>query len=241
MHFVSSSHSNIVFLCVCVLWSPHRAPPSPRTGSSRKSGKRAKVDSVITEARPEGEHNIRGGDGRAAVGLDALLGPLKDSAAFGGLKKKVEKLERTNLKLEKPAGEVKQARATRKVGYEQAQLSVSKWGSVVKANREAEHLAFPLPSQHGGVVHGTSAELTAKFRPATELEHTVASILDSTAAAEVRSLHPFSWHSAGVWYLAGVCLVCERTWMSVRACVHACVREGVRVCVCVCVRACIRF
>ena len=68
--------------------------------------------------------------------------------------KQVEKLERTALKLDKPAGEVKQARATRKVGYEQAQLAVSKWGSVVKANREAEHLSFPLASQHGGGVRG---------------------------------------------------------------------------------------
>jgi hypothetical protein len=53
-----------------------------------------------------GRFNIRGGDGKNAVGLDALLGSLKDSASFGGLKEKVEKLERKKLTLSKPLSEV---------------------------------------------------------------------------------------------------------------------------------------
>ena len=46
---------------------------------------------------------------------DALLGSLKNSAAFGGLKQKLSKLDQKGLTLAKPAAAVHVKKATRSV------------------------------------------------------------------------------------------------------------------------------
>lgn len=152
---------------------------------SKASGRRSTRvrKDAVEEAVDEGEFNVRGAS--SSVGMDALLGSLKNSAAFGGLKQKLSKLDQKGLTLAKPAAAVHVKKATRAVAYEQAKDEVTKWAPLVKARRELEHLSFPI-NRADSQVTSSSAELTSKFNPSTALEQQVAGMLGTTDAADGR-------------------------------------------------------
>lgn len=95
-------------------------------GVSSDRRKKRRVEDV-TEPRAEGEFNIQGTKDTENVGLDVLLGSLKDSTSFGGLKEKISNMEKKKLTLVKPASKTKTEQATRKVAYDNAKFEVSKW------------------------------------------------------------------------------------------------------------------
>eukprot|EP00741_Cyanophora_paradoxa_P011186 tig00020554_g10806.t1 len=154
-------------------------------GLKRKRGRDAsKKEPERHEHIEESELNLdagSGGEGGTGVSLRDLVGGLKDTTGYGGLKKQLEKLSKAQAApapLEGPA----QERAGRSVAYGEAAKEISKWVPVVKRNREAEQLRFPLnapPKQNL-----SSAALTSKFETTTGLEKEVASLLEESGLAE---------------------------------------------------------
>lgn len=141
--------------------------------------KRTKRKAQRVEAHPESEFNLVS---HQSVDLNDMLGALKESTSFGTLKRQVERVEKSGLRLDKPQVRADAERAMRAVAYDKAAVEVTKWQPTVKAQREADHVSFPLNAVKSAE---TSASLADKFTPTTLLERQVAEILkSSTAAAE---------------------------------------------------------
>jgi len=94
-----------------------------------------------------------------------------DKKVAKNLKKAQKKKQTLDAPLEKPQA----LRVQRTVGYEKVKTEVSKWDSIVKSNRQAEQLIFPLmePAIH----MPTAKEFSSKFKPATPLEQQISELL----------------------------------------------------------------
>jgi U3 small nucleolar RNA-associated protein 14 len=69
-------------------------------------------------------------------------------------------------------------REARAVAFDRAASAVSRWQPIVKANREAAHLQFPLNAPPS--IGTSSSELAAKFEPRTDLEKKIVDVLDQS-------------------------------------------------------------
>jgi U3 small nucleolar RNA-associated protein 14 len=79
-----------------------------------------------------------------------------------------------------------QDKVDREVAYQDTVKEVSKWTPLIKHNRQAEHLKFPMnaaPKQNL-----SSAALAGKFKPETELENQVESILKASGMSDDKSI-----------------------------------------------------
>lgn len=82
--------------------------------------------------------------------LQDMLNPVTESTSFGTLKKQMRDLEHSkdSLKAEEslaaPLPKRIQDRIHRQAAYEETSKDVSKWTPMIKKNREADHLSFPL-------------------------------------------------------------------------------------------------
>jgi U3 small nucleolar RNA-associated protein 14 len=119
------------------------------------------------ESRPESEFHLVA---KQSVGLDEMLSALPAAGTFGALRKKLGRIEKSDLKLSKPVSKAVTEKATREAAYDMATEDVTKWLPSVKANRESEQLVFPpeapKPAQ-------TATALAEKFVPTTALEQQV--------------------------------------------------------------------
>nr|CAG4642610.1 EOG090X08JJ [Evadne anonyx] len=90
------------------------------------------------------------------------------------LKKSQKKKQTLEAPLEKPVA----LRIKRTVGYDKAKDEISRWDSVVKSNRKAEQLVFPLlePAIH----MPSSKEFSSKFKPRTPLEQQISELLSGS-------------------------------------------------------------
>jgi len=97
---------------------------------------------------------------------------VKDSS--GSVKKQLRHWDKKKLleaPLEKPiADQIK-----RQVAYDQTKQEVSKWDSVVEANRNAPQLSFPL--KQGNLRLEPAREIVKHFAPKTKLEIEVSELL----------------------------------------------------------------
>lgn len=111
--------------------------------------------------------------------LDDLLAPLASrSSAVASLKKSVKILDSSRVRgvpLSAPLPQRTQERLDRETAYEQTKTEVDKWTDTMKQIKEAEHLSFPLQAEP--VSKPSNLELTAKFKPSTELESAVHRLL----------------------------------------------------------------
>jgi U3 small nucleolar RNA-associated protein 14 len=88
-------------------------------------------------------------------------------------------------KLSAPLAEHQQEHADRLVAYEKSQEDVTKWQPIVRRNRQAEQLSFPLAAGADGVGAGnqgvatasTTNALATKFEASTSLERDLDSIM----------------------------------------------------------------
>ncbi|KAI0005548.1 Utp14 protein-domain-containing protein [Russula compacta] len=111
--------------------------------------------------------------------LDDLLAPLAShSSAVLSLKKSVKVLDSSQTRgalLPAPLPHRTQDRLDREAAYEQTKTEVDRWNETMRQIKEAEHLSFPLQAEPVGKV--SNLELTAKFKPSTEMEKAVDQLL----------------------------------------------------------------
>ncbi|XP_031228636.1 U3 small nucleolar RNA-associated protein 14 homolog A [Mastomys coucha] len=92
------------------------------------------------------EFNILSTGTGEKLALSDLLGPLKPSPSLATVKKQLSRVKsKKTLELPLHKGEVEQIH--REVAFSKTSQILSKWDSVVKKNREAEQLVFPLEKE----------------------------------------------------------------------------------------------
>lgn len=106
-----------------------------------------------TEAYEESEYNLstrESSNVRKKIDLSDLLGSIQEETGFSGLKQKLASLESGGNKgtykepLPAPLPPRIQDRLNRQAAYEKTKKDITKWEPIVKQNREAEHLKFPI-------------------------------------------------------------------------------------------------
>eukprot|EP00742_Colponemidia_sp_Colp-10_P011047 GILJ01012217.1.p1 GENE.GILJ01012217.1~~GILJ01012217.1.p1 ORF type:complete len:905 (-),score=233.95 GILJ01012217.1:34-2550(-) len=117
--------------------------------------------------------------------VEDLMGTLRDTTSFGGLKKKLEGLKAETPLLE-PSSRIKRDRIDRQTNYEFTTKDVSKWVPLVKRNREAEQLRFPMNEPPRVTV--TSAALVSTFEAENDFEKEVANILEESGMLEDKKI-----------------------------------------------------
>ncbi|KAJ3174001.1 hypothetical protein HDU87_007215 [Geranomyces variabilis] len=156
-----------------------------------------------TEVYEESEYNLaarRAGDSeddededgdskkaRRVVGLDALMGSLGDAAGFAGLKKQVAALNKAKGKkidtVDAPLPKRIQDRVERQAAYAEAKKDLTKWQPLVKKNREAAHLKFPM--NEPAAINISSGALVGKFEASsTGMEAEIKKILEEASLLE---------------------------------------------------------
>lgn len=121
----------------------------------------------------------------SAATLADLTDVFRDSARFGVLKKRIATLTDSRLgpkSLSRPTEAVDEERAARAEGYAAATEQVALWQPIVRANREAEHLHFPLASPRDPQPITAMASRTKA--PETELEKAVHQVLSESGVTE---------------------------------------------------------
>ncbi|CAL5872769.1 uncharacterized protein PFLUO_LOCUS7038 [Penicillium psychrofluorescens] len=82
-------------------------------------------------------------------------------------------------KLDAPLPKRQQDRLDRTAAYDKSKETLNRWLETVKANREAEHLMFPLPDPEAEQTHRMDVT-----KPQTDLENAIQSILVESGLAE---------------------------------------------------------
>lgn len=120
---------------------------------------------------------VADGAGRARVTAEDLLraagGPEKPKLAPLG--KALKQARKRGVPLDAPLEKPEAQRILRTVGYDKAKEEVSKWDSVVKSNRKAEQLIFPLAD--GAVKEKKVQAYGSNFKARTPLERQISQIL----------------------------------------------------------------
>lgn len=170
---------------------------TPSTSLETSNKKRKQPRQEVTEAYEESEYNlgaqsaVTSSAGAKKLDIGDLVGALKDTSNFGSLKQQLEQLEKGTKKSKTPVAaplpKRVQERLNREAAYEQSKKDVSKWSNIVKQNREAEVLDLVEKPANTGM---SSAALVGKFKPQTELELEVNSILQDSGMLEKKQ-HEF--------------------------------------------------
>ncbi|KAI0059414.1 Utp14-domain-containing protein [Artomyces pyxidatus] len=139
-----------------------------------------------TEAGVENEFAAQMTSASGKLRLDDLLAPLaSQSSNVLSLKKSAKALTSARTggaPLAAPLPQRTQERLDREAAYEQTKEELDKWKDTMKQIREAEHLSFPLQAKPAG--RTSNLELTAKFKPTTEMESSVDRLLKQAQMRE---------------------------------------------------------
>nr|SVE78316.1 EOG090X08JJ [Daphnia lumholtzi] len=124
------------------------------------------------------------------IRVNDLLSAIGEKPRFQALKKTVKQAKSKSSTLKAPLEKPQALRVERAAGYEKIKDEVSKWENIVKSNRVAEQLVFPL-NQPAIKMHSAS-EFTAKFKPKTPLEQQISELLrgNKHVQAEKEELTP---------------------------------------------------
>lgn len=112
--------------------------------------------------------------------MDKLLNALEGTghSNLTTLKKRVARLEKDGKKaLDAPLPDVVTGRIERAAAYKKTTTDISeKWGEVVKTNRRAATLSFPLGEPKASAPHNT-ADVVAGFKPDNDFENEIEKLL----------------------------------------------------------------
>ncbi|CAG8523271.1 11690_t:CDS:2 [Funneliformis mosseae] len=143
------------------------------------------------EVFEESEYNLTTRESpnvKKKVDLQDLIGSIQEETGFSKLKQKLVSLESGGNKgtyqepLPAPLPTRIQDKLNRQAAYEETKKDITKWEPIVKQNREADHLKFPMNDQPSH--NPTNNVLAATFQPSTELEKKVDSILVESGVKE---------------------------------------------------------
>lgn len=108
-------------------------------------------------------------DGRRKIGFEDLVGAISGETGFGKLKKQISALEDgAAATVDAPLAPRMQDKINRRAANESSSQAVSRWTGIVKQNREALQLQFPMNEMPRANL--TSGSLVAKFQPSTSME-----------------------------------------------------------------------
>lgn len=147
--------------------------------------KKRKVITEVNEFVEESEFGLAGKTNNTKkIGLEDLIAPVDLQSNFGNLKKQLSKLNsnESTATIGAPLPIRSQERISRTVAYEESKKSIAKWIPLVKKNREADHLQFPMDEP--APQNLTSGSLVQKFHPSTEMEMEIEHILDQSGLTE---------------------------------------------------------
>ncbi len=112
--------------------------------------------------------------------MDRLLSALEGAGSrnLGALKKRVARLDKDGKKaLDAPLPEVVAGRIERAVAYKKTTTELSeKWSEVVKTNRRAKNLKFPI-GEPTRALHQNTANVVAGFKPENDFENEIEKLL----------------------------------------------------------------
>ncbi|KDO19737.1 hypothetical protein SPRG_15067 [Saprolegnia parasitica CBS 223.65] len=154
---------------------------APSAFSKKIGGAELTLASLMASSMP----SLPGDDDDEEEAKDEVVMASSSAAA---LKRQFAQLEADDSKLSAPLAPVLEARASRKVAYDEKKKDLEVFVPVVQRNRQKETLDFRL--QGSAPANLTVAGLTTKFKPEKPLENDVAALLatsgwsDKAAAAD---------------------------------------------------------
>ncbi|OZJ03444.1 hypothetical protein BZG36_03176 [Bifiguratus adelaidae] len=169
-------------------------------GAKRKSSEDDEANSKRrrlperTEAYTESEYNLpnqRYGSESVSsnkLSLDTMMSAIQSETGLGNFKAAMQKLDiggadkKVSETLAAPLPKRIQDRLNRIAAYDETKKGITKWQPIVKKNREAEHLAFPLNEE--ALPKGTNASLVSTFKAETDLEKDVSGALEEAGLKE---------------------------------------------------------
>ncbi|XP_062604678.1 uncharacterized protein LOC134266461 [Saccostrea cucullata] len=120
------------------------------------------------------EFHFKASSDDSKVKLHELMGTLKTSARHGSLKTKLNKVQNQKV-VPVPLPKHQKEKIERGVAYSKTAKEISKWDPVVRSNREAEQLQFPLQKTEIHLHNNTGK--FSHFKPRTPLEMEIAAVL----------------------------------------------------------------
>ncbi|KAK6473666.1 U3 small nucleolar RNA-associated protein 14-like protein A-like [Huso huso] len=131
----------------------------------RKLAERSEASTQVSEFTVSAE-----GAGEK-IDLKDLLGTIGPAASsMSSIKKQLNKLQHKNKTLELPLSRQETEKIQRVVAYEKTSKKVTRWDHVVRQNRKAEQLVFPLNQEPGGIKPVEQVVASWKVRTPLELE-----------------------------------------------------------------------
>ncbi|KAI8906390.1 small-subunit processome [Gorgonomyces haynaldii] len=132
-----------------------------------------------THGTEESEFQIQS---KSKLGFSDLIG-LDEEANFGQLKKQLQVLDSEEAKrVDVPLPMRQQEKMSREVAYDESKKMISRWTNLVKKNREADQLAFPMNEPAPQVL--SSGALVGKFAPENDFEKEINQMLIETGMTE---------------------------------------------------------
>lgn len=139
--------------------------------------KRRKIINRTEPSTTISEFNLAEGKGK--VKLHELVASLKQTPSHSAIKKQLSSTIRRRKVLPVPLNTEEAQKISRKIAYDKISREVSRWNSVVKANREADQLIFPL--QRPDISIRPASEYVKKFQPKTPMEIEISKLLNANS------------------------------------------------------------
>ncbi|GAB2278133.1 hypothetical protein Dimus_012830 [Dionaea muscipula] len=148
-----------------------------------EGGKKVKNILAVTEAYPEYEYNPTRDilDGTGRISMQDLLDPLGQKSDYSKLRKWMQQVERKGTAVQAPLPKVEKEKLERKAVYDFSKKDMTRWEGLVKKNREAPTIYF---NENIDVGFSTVGAIASEFRPRTDFEKTVASLLKDGEVVE---------------------------------------------------------
>ncbi|XP_048370763.1 U3 small nucleolar RNA-associated protein 14 homolog A [Sphaerodactylus townsendi] len=145
--------------------------------STLAGGKRQRAAERTEASRYVSEFDVGGEGAGEKVVLSELLQPVSTSSALGSVRKQLSKVRQTKA-VQLPLSKEEKERVVREAAYTQTSQALAKWDPVVRQNRNAEQLVFPL--QQDCVTVAPIEEVISNWKPRTPLEEEIFSLLHKT-------------------------------------------------------------
>ncbi|XP_064404194.1 U3 small nucleolar RNA-associated protein 14 homolog A-like isoform X2 [Halichondria panicea] len=145
--------------------------------------KRKRVGQRSEAAGQVSEHHLDTGTS-GGVSVGALLAGVK-TPSLAALHQRLASAEDKGKPLPTPLSRVRADQIQRGVAYVESSKQVAKWAPIVKKNREAEHLSFPL--QEDRVAPPSLSTKVDNFKPQSDFELQIASVLAGSDNVEVEN------------------------------------------------------
>ncbi|XP_078698519.1 U3 small nucleolar RNA-associated protein 14 homolog A-like [Branchiostoma floridae x Branchiostoma belcheri] len=163
----------------------HRNLLDAITSLDKKSRIKGKVIQRSEPSLQVSPFDISSGDnGGSRVHLNDLVGSLRNTNQFSKVKTQIRKMQGRQKVMEAPLVKPQAQRIERSLAYKAAKKEVSRWTPIVRQNRQAAQLVFPLHQEP--VSLPTTDSMVKAFKPSTDLEREIFEVLHGSKFAERR-------------------------------------------------------